>query len=76
MDYPTGWDKLNAVWIDQSYNLALAVSTMDHLPCAPSNDLQDVFESSIASFQAGGFNYDGKKAVDRAQDALTRGWAK
>jgi len=59
LDHPMGWDKLAAGWVDPDYQL----------------DLKDVFESSIAAFQAGGLNYDGKTAIERAMSAVRDQWA-
>ncbi|KAJ4195579.1 hypothetical protein NW755_001740 [Fusarium falciforme] len=59
MDHPTGWDKLAAGWIEQGYQLSL----------------NDVFEASIAAYQAHRFDYEGENSVKRAQEAVTDGWA-
>ncbi|KAF4463500.1 hypothetical protein FALBO_9665 [Fusarium albosuccineum] len=59
MDHPTGWDKLAAGWVEEGYQLSLT----------------DIFESSIAAYQAHRFDYDGKNAVQRAREAVTEGWA-
>lgn len=59
MDYPTGWNKLDAGWVEEGYKL----------------DLKDVFEASIAAFQAGGLKYDGAKAIERALSAVQDQWA-
>ncbi|KAF2731694.1 hypothetical protein EJ04DRAFT_610071 [Polyplosphaeria fusca] len=59
MDYPVGWDKLAAGWIDENYQL----------------DLKDVFEASIAAYQVAGFNYTSEIGIDRSVSALRDQWA-
>lgn len=59
MDHPIGWDKLAAGWVDRDYQL----------------ELKDVFEASIAAYQAAGLQYDEKTAIDRALSAVRDGWA-
>jgi hypothetical protein len=59
MDHPLGWNKLDAGWVEQGYKLSLT----------------DVFEASIAAYQAAGLNYDSRTAVERAMAAVRDGWA-